>query len=480
MLFVADRPSAVSPLPRLSLAPAQNALNSLALLNRPEQLAMRSPGARQMLASLNAQKRHHNRLLFDALGDALMPDEEWSSFPAYVEALAAREPLSLRDQLLRRLAGWVPSRADAREGVLALPQDSGPHATPEQLRRNLQTFVAHRSRRRGVAPLEPALYQEAHMLLGDPQRLHALVVTHLRALWQQCLAAEWQHLLPVLQTLLPVCAQRIAQPAASAVDMLRALTGDDVPDDVSAQLPGAPSLVFVLSGHMLHSARAVRTEHNLWLFFGLPTHPAIFRRSPVGKAELLARLRVLADETSLHVLALLTQHDELSAQEIMSQLGLSQPNASRHLNRLSTAGYVQERRQGGAAKRYRLTPAYLAQTFQALDQYLADRAFAHAPAEPARASLPGVSAELRRLVDLQGRVMHWPSKRKDQLLVLDYLAARFEADKQYTEKEVNTILQQWHLWNDPAFLRRELVDARRLSRTKNGARYWRDLSNLKR
>ena len=82
-------------------------------------------------------------------------------------------------------------------------------------------------------------------------------------------------------------------------------------------------------------------------------------------------------------------------------------------------------------------------------------------------------------MDAQGRVLQWPSKRKDQLLVLDYLAARFEEDSQYTEQEVNTILQQWHLWNDPAFLRRELVDARRLSRTKNGARYWRDLSNLK-
>src|SRR5438105_5737864 len=366
-----DLADAVSVLPRLSLAPAQNALNSLALLNRPEQLAMRSPGARQMLASLSAQQRQHNRLLFDALGDALMPDEEWSSFPAYVDALAAREPVSLRDQFLRRLAGWAPSRADAREGALALPQDSGPHATPEQLRRNLQTFVAHRSRQRGATPLEPALYQEAHMLLGDPQRLHALVVTHLRAMWQQCLAAEWQHLFPVLQTLLPVCAQRIAQ-YASPVDMLHALTGDAVPDELSAQVPGAPSPVFVLSGHMLHSARAVRTEHSLWLFFGLPPHPAIFRRSPVGKAELLARLRVLADETSLQVLALLTQHDELSAQHIMAQLGLSQPNASRHLNRLSSAGYVQERRHGGAAKRYRLTPAYIAQTFQALEQYVAD------------------------------------------------------------------------------------------------------------
>ena len=53
------------------------------------------------------------------------------------------------------------------------------------------------------------------------------------------------------------------------------------------------------------------------------------------------------------------------------------------------------------------------------------------------------------------------------------LASQFERDKQYTEKEVNGLLQQWHEWNDPAFLRRELVDGHWLDRTKNGARYWR-------
>src|SRR5438105_2180703 len=247
MLANATGPGPQAPLSRLSLAPAQNTLNSLALLNRPEQLALRGPGVRQLLASLSAQQRHHNRLLFDALGDALMPDEEWSSFPAYVEALAAYEPLALRDQLLRRLAG-SHARADARVGALSLPQRSGARATPEQLRRNLQTFVAHLTR--GAAPLEPALYQEAHMLLNEPQRLHALIVAHLRALWQQCLEAEWEHLFPVLETLLPVCAQRITQ-HTSTVDRLRALTGSAVPDEISAQLPDAASIVFVLSGHML-------------------------------------------------------------------------------------------------------------------------------------------------------------------------------------------------------------------------------------
>jgi predicted transcriptional regulator len=274
----------------------------------------------------------------------------------------------------------------------------------------------------------------------------------------------------VLQTLLPVCAQRIAQ-HASPVEMVRALTGQDIPPGLAAQLQDAPPPVFVLSGHMQQAARAVRSEHTLWLFFGLPPHPALWRRSPVGQGELLARLQALADQTSLHILALLTQQEEMSAQAIIARLQLSQPSASRHLKQLSTAGFIQERRQGGAAKVYRLTPAYIAQTFQALEQFLTEPA--PAMDERTEPSAPGVSDDLRRLLDDQGRVLRWPARRRDQLAVLDHLAAQFEARRQYTEKEVNTLLLQWHLWNDPAFLRRELVDAHRLDRTRNGARYWR-------
>ncbi len=444
-------------MPRLSLAPAHNALNTLALLNRAGQMAMRSPGVRQMVLSLSAQQRQHNRLLFDALGDALMPDEEWSSFPAYVESLAAREPLSFRDQLLRRLA---------------LPYGNTPAGTPEQLRRNLQTFVTHVSRR-SESPLEPALLQEAHMLLNEPQRLQALVVSHLRALWQSVLASEWEHLTPVLQTLLPGCAQRIAQ-HTTAADRLHALIEADVPASVSAQLRGTP-IVFVLSGHMQHSARAVRTEHTLWLFFGLPPHPAIWRRSPVGKAELLVRLRALADETSLQLLAQLTQQTELSAQDMIARLQLSQPNASRHLKQLVTAGFIQVRRHGGATKMYRLTPAHIVQTLHALEQHLAEPTPIGSP--PRVESTTNAPAELRGLIDAQARVVRWPTKRKEQHMILDYLASQFERDKQYSEKEVNALLQQWHLWNDPALLRRELVDGHWLDRTKNGARYWRVKAN---
>ncbi len=55
--------------------------------------------------------------------------------------------------------------------------------------------------------------------------------------------------------------------------------------------------------------------------------------------------RALGDETRLRIVALLT-HGELCSCHIESALSLSQPNASRHLSILKTAGIVRGRKQG--------------------------------------------------------------------------------------------------------------------------------------
>ncbi|MBI3732512.1 MAG: metalloregulator ArsR/SmtB family transcription factor [Chloroflexi bacterium] len=440
---------------RVSLAPAQNAFNSLMLLNSVGELAMRSAAVRQMVQGLTPEQRAHHRMIFDALGPALMPDEEWPSFPLYVEFLASRPPAALRDQLVDRLCAAT-----------------APAMTPEQLLGDAEAFAAQLvSRAPGAkSAAAPAWTYQAHSLLNDPPRLHDLIVSHLGVMWERALAPEWERMLPALQTLLPVCEQRMAAETTPGA-MLRALTSYDAPEAVKTQLAHAPQVVFVLSGHMQNHARAARTERVLWVFFGLPPHPSLWRRSPVGQAELLVRLRALADETCLQILSLLSQNEELAAQEVMARLSLSQPNLSRHLQQLVTAGYITERRRGGAAKSYRLTPAYVAQTFQALEQFLAGKATP--AAVPAPDQPPDLSPEVSRFADNAGRVVRWPSKRKDQMAVLRYLAARFEEGRNYSEKEVNALLGKWHLWNDPAFLRRELYDAHLLDRTPNGARYWR-------
>ena len=56
--------------------------------------------------------------------------------------------------------------------------------------------------------------------------------------------------------------------------------------------------------------------------------------------------RILADNTRLRSLMLLTEHTELCVCELTHALGLSQPKISRHLAQLRDIGLVQDRREG--------------------------------------------------------------------------------------------------------------------------------------
>ena len=82
--------------------------------------------------------------------------------------------------------------------------------------------------------------------------------------------------------------------------------------------------------------------------------------------------------------------------------------------------------------------------------------------------------DISRFLDEKGRIRIWPSKRDMKESILGYLAEKFEYQKVYTEKEVNSIIQEWHTFNDYFILRRGLIESGLLSRTRNGASYWRE------
>jgi hypothetical protein len=86
-----------------------------------------------------------------------------------------------------------------------------------------------------------------------------------------------------------------------------------------------------------------------------------------------------------------------------------------------------------------------------------------------RESLP---RELRPFVDEAGRLKQWPVKQKVQRMAAAYLAARFEAGRAYSEREVNELLVEWHTFEDWALLRRVLFDWEFLDRESDGSRYW--------
>ncbi|RMC42141.1 DUF2087 domain-containing protein [Lactobacillus sp. ESL0233] len=78
---------------------------------------------------------------------------------------------------------------------------------------------------------------------------------------------------------------------------------------------------------------------------------------------------------------------------------------------------------------------------------------------------------LDKYVDSRGRVKIWPGKEKNRLLVLSYLATKFEPEKKYSEQDVNLILMG--LIDNYVTRRRDLIEYNFLNRTDDGRLYWR-------
>lgn len=79
---------------------------------------------------------------------------------------------------------------------------------------------------------------------------------------------------------------------------------------------------------------------------------------------------------------------------------------------------------------------------------------------------------LDRLLDGRGRVARWPSRRAQQLIALEHIAAQIEEGATWTERELSSLLDQFHAFNDPALIRRELVELDVLARKRDGSAYW--------
>jgi DNA-binding transcriptional ArsR family regulator len=404
--------------------PLYNALNSIALLGQVERLPALNAWVVRTAAELAPEHVHANQLIFGCLAGTLLPERDWPDFPSYLADLAAQPPAALRDRALRRLD--QPTEAPADERLLA----------------------------------------SARALLNDPPAMHDLIVSHLRAVWEGGLADEWRRVQPFLQHIPGVVQHKAAPDAAMILDNLRTFIAGPACGEA-----GVEQIICVPSPHVGRYVTRLRQDGVLRLFFhGQSNFAVVMRTSPVGRAELLNRLSALADDTRLRILELFASQNELSAQEIMARLDLSQPSVSRHLKQL--APFLVERRGEGASKFYSLGSTQVDLTFHTLERLLASvEAQVEAPVEP-QVSYP---SEIRRFLDAYGRVTAWPTKRRDQQVLIEYMASLFEPGRDYTEKEVNAVLiERMHpIFKDYATIRRELYDNGYLDRERDGSRYWR-------
>jgi DNA-binding transcriptional ArsR family regulator len=426
------------------LAPTHNVLLSMMVVGSEEPTA--NEWVEQTAHSLKPDERHRHRLVFEGLGEAITPTTEDTAFEAYLAALANAAPRVLRDRVVDRFAS-----------IAGVP--------PTSLLADADTFIAAVARAYGDARFDRVLWQEVHSLLIEPSTLHDLVVAHLGAMWER-VAPEWRRHQATLASEVRALRARIG--SVKGLDAVRNVLGADVPEAIRAQLDGVERVVVVPSPHAGPLAMRFGSATTTWLFVQAGAVKRTSGRPPAKREELVGPLAALADSTRLHILELLAQGGPTLAQELLAQLDVSQPSLSRHLKQLTGTGYVTERRDTGANKRYEFNSATLEWTFRSLTHLLR-----HAP--PVADETPDVRdahPDLRRYLDRSGRIVLWPPKRTEQHKLHVYLAGKFEAGREYTEREVNDVLQRWSEARDHVTLRRDMYDLHLLERTRNGARYW--------
>lgn len=445
---------------RIDLVPVHNILHSMALLNEGESMPLCGQWVQQTITALSPEQQQRNRLVFEGLREVFVRDHDSLDFPTYLAWLATQNPSVLRDAALGRLSHSFDG------GTLSIQ--------PDDLLTNKDTYIRCVIQLRGVPDVDSVIIAEAHALLNDPPIMHDLIVGHLTELWEQLVASEWRRIAQGKGASLPqamrVFQTYLADKALTAAEGLRVFTGRPVPD-LLLPMVDVTRVVLVPSLHVGRQVATWAVDTTLYVFFAPPPQPeSLLRSSPVGHAEILTRLTALADETRLRILELVAQSNEISAQEIMARLNLTQSTVSRHLKQLRP--YLVERRGEGASKVYTFSPLQLDVTLSALEQLSAGQTQYTEPVLPEESGQ--YSHELRRFLDSEGRVTHWPAKVKDKLLLLEYLAAKFEPEQTYSEKEVNaTLLQYMHpTFRDFVTIRRALYDYQWFDRKKDGSQYW--------
>lgn len=342
---------------QFAVEPAVNAFNSLMSLFKAEHVEGLARPITQIAAALPPERAHTHRVVMSGLYYAVEPDRSWPSFPHYLDYMETVDPTKLRDRLLGRYIS--PLFAD--EGI-----DTSDPPAPAALLASVDVFLGFLHSRLPTHGIDEAVESQAFALLNDPPRMQDVIVSHLRVMWEEYMAAEWERVEPM------------ARESAAAWQMVDfgTMPIEDVFHEVTGQEPDTccgmmleqvrNRVVFVPSPHIGPYFHKILGDGVLWVLFGARMPAGVRAVSPeLDLAEMLVRLNALSDETRLRILALIAGHGELCTSAIMSELDLPQSTAQRHLKQLSATGYLIERRRDGA-KCFTLNPARIDDTLIAV------------------------------------------------------------------------------------------------------------------
>jgi DNA-binding transcriptional ArsR family regulator len=350
----------------VALEPVQNAIHSLLLLSKVEHVSGFGDWVARTASALTPEEQRRHKLVTVGFFYAIQPEQGWSSFPAYVDHLASCRPADLRDKLLAAYARIPPLSEGENRMCYGEPRPIDRDA----ILKDSDSYLGFLGERFDPDHLDVELETQAYSYVVDPPAMKDLIVSHLRKMWDEYLAAEWEQVKPMLQDAVRACRQ-VDLGDTGKIEAVERITGREMKDEKwQCVFEGAERVILVPTAHAGPYLGRFRVNNTLWVLFGARLPDGVrFHAPDLSRAEIVMRLSALADDNRLRILRLVSEQGELHSPDIMAALGLSQSATSRHLQQLSATGYLLERRCN-SAKCYQLNPERVERTLQAVSSYL--------------------------------------------------------------------------------------------------------------
>lgn len=168
--------------------------------------------------------------------------------------------------------------------------------------------------------------------------------------------------------------------------------------------------------------------------------------------------KALADPTRIRMLILLSE-GELTGQTLAEKLCLSPATITHHAAKLRAVSLIHERRDKNAIY-FSLDRYFLKQYESSLQSILSQPSASNQPENKEVETMDEKNERLqqsvlRNFITADGKLKHIPAQLKKKRIVLEHLAEQLEEGRKYTEKELNTFIQQYHA--DFATIRREFI-----------------------
>lgn len=166
--------------------------------------------------------------------------------------------------------------------------------------------------------------------------------------------------------------------------------------------------------------------------------------------------KAIADESRLTILAHLSS-EPASVTDLAELTQLKPPTVSHHLSVLSDAGLVRHERRG-TSRIYSFVPEGLDDARKSLSDDRGLSAFSNDD------TLEAWERKVLSVFVDGDTITQIPASEKKRMVLVRWIATKFDGDRDYPEQDVNEIIKRHHV--DSAYFRRAMVDTGLMTRSR--------------